>query len=169
MADIDGILLKLKDIYQVDSGLGPDIPLPLQAQQYAHRASEYIGAASVLEAHGPSHWLATAQLTGQAVELSLKACLASASIAPPRGRDGHDLVNLCKKVQEAGFALSDPDFAAVVHLHHQYFRDLATGTKFKSRYPSGRNERLGGAMPTNSTFSAFVRNLLGQAAQKWTR
>jgi HEPN domain-containing protein len=103
------------------------------------------------------------QLTGQAVELALKGCLAASAVVPPIG---HDLVNLVRQVQSHGFELDSSMCAAIVHLQHFYFQDLATGTKFKTRYPSAQFERLGGAVPSNSTFGHIVTVLSNQAEKR---
>jgi hypothetical protein len=43
---------------------------------------------------------------------------------------------------------------------------LATGTKYKTRYPANRDERLGGAVPNNSIFTSIVDALLIQAKER---
>jgi hypothetical protein len=135
----------------------------LQAGELAHFAREYISAASILDRDWPEHVLPTLQLTGHAVELSLKACLASAGSVPPVE---HDLVALYREAEKLGFALDESQMAAIVHLRHFYFKDLATGTKHKARYPTPRIEELGGAMPRNSTFTSVVNALLDQASPR---
>ena len=83
-------------------------------------------------------------MTGQAVESALKACLTSAQTEPPKH---HNLVQLYDLASKHGFTLGDPDLAAIVHLRHFYFRDVATGTRYKTRYPTEQMEQLGGAVP----------------------
>ena len=97
------------------------------------------------------------------MECSLKACLAAADTEPP---NKHDLVELCRLAAKEDFQLDDRNVAMIVHLHHFYYQDLASGTKFKARYPTKASERLGGAVPTNSTFVSIIRSLIEQAAQK---
>ena len=78
MANIEEIVEKIERLYERTQHATVDVPLVLQARELAHFAKHYISAASVLERESPEHWLPILQLTGQAVELSLKACLASA-------------------------------------------------------------------------------------------
>ena len=102
------------------------------------------------------------QLTGHAVELSLKAFLASRGIEPPHG---HDLLALYKQVEGENCKLEKPTIAALVHLCHHYFRDLSTGTTFKMRYPTKTDERVGGAVPENAVYTSLVESILLLASQ----
>jgi len=163
MANIEEIVEKIERLYERTKHATVDVPLVLQARELAHFAKDYISAASVLERESPEHWLPILRLTGQAVELSLKACLASAGTVPPFQ---HDLVELYRAAERLGFALDAPWLAAIVHLQHFYFKDLATGTRYKARYPTSQDERLGGAVPPNSTFTSVVNALLDQASQR---
>ena len=163
MADIDKIVLRIETLYKQNAPTQVDVPLALQARASGYFAKDYIAAASILDHDGPQHWLPLLQLTGHAVELSLKSCLASAGSAPPHG---HDLVALYRTAQKLGFELDDSDFAALVHLHHFYFQDLSTQTKFKVRYPAKQSEFLGGSVPSNSTFASIVDKPLHQSEQK---
>jgi hypothetical protein len=165
MTDVEGILKKIQDLYRIPGAAPVDVPLGLHAREFGYLARSYIAAASVVDSHAPQHWLPILQLTGQAVELSLKSCLASAGSVPP---SGHDLIDLYRQSAALGFALDAPMFAAIVHLQHFYFMDLATGTRFKARYPTKRRERLGGAVPSNAVFSSIVDALLDQARQRET-
>lgn len=163
MTDVDAILKKIEELYNNSSATTIDVPLALQAKNFGYLARSYIAAASIVDGHAPQHWLPILQLTGQAVELSLKACLASAGSVPPAG---HDLIDLYRRSAALGFQLDAPMFAAIVHLQHFYFRDLATGTKFKARYPTRKSEPVGGAVPSNAVFSSIVDALLHQAKQR---
>jgi HEPN domain-containing protein len=134
MDKIEEILKKIEKLYErTKHETVADVPLVLLAGELAAFARDYISAASILERESPEHWLPILQLTGHAVELSLKACLASAGTVPPVG---HDLVELYRGAEARGFALNEPQFAAIVHLRHFYFEDLATGTRYKARYPT---------------------------------
>ena len=163
MINTEEIQKKLEKLYERKGPATVDIPLELQAKELGSFARDYIAAASILEREASQHWLPLMQLTGHAVELSLKACLASANSAPPIG---HDLIKLYRKVEKLGFKLDGPKFAAIVHLQHFYFEDLSTRTKYKARYPTKQNESLGGSVPSNSTFTSIVDSLLDQAEQR---
>jgi HEPN domain len=163
MTNIDQLHRDIKRLYEGAEEPSIEIPLALQAYLLAHVAAEYIGAASILEKESPRFWLQTLQLTGHAMECSLKACLAAANVQPP---NKHDLVELCKLAGAKGFTLDDPNLAMIVHLNHLYYQDLATGTKFKTRYPAKAVEQLGGAVPSHSTFVAIIRGIVEQARQR---
>lgn len=165
MVDTEQIKSAIERLYLNTNEPKVDVPLELQAIELAHFARDYIAAASVVAEQTPALWLPRLQLTGHAVELSLKACLASAKSIPP---SEHDLIKLYQKVEECGFQLTSRDVAAIVHLRHFYFQDLATETKYKTRYPSKKFERLGGSVPSHSTFDTIVNSLLEQAKTRDT-
>ena len=163
MTDIERIRRKIERLYEGFEEPKVNVPLALQVRQWISFAKEYIGAASILEKEAPQYWLPVLQMTGQAVESSLKACLAAANTDPP---NHHDLIQLYTRAAELGFELDDSDLAAIVHLRHFYFHDLSTNTKFKTRYPTKQDERLGGTVPSNSTFVSIVHSLIEQAADR---
>jgi hypothetical protein len=162
MIDAEKIKDAIEKLYTPTNGPNVDIPLALRAMQLAEFAKEYIAAASIVEREAPQYWLPRLQLTGHAIELALKACIASANSDPPVE---HDLIELYRQAEKLGFELDEAGFAAIVHLRHFYYQDLATGTKHKARYPTKQDERLGGAVPSNSTFISVVNSLVEQAAQ----
>ena len=164
MSDIEEIRRKIEKIYRAFKEPKMDVPLPERALEWTRFAKTYIGAASIL-AREPHllYILPVLQLTGQAVESALKACLAAANREPP---NEHDLIHLYKLAAERGFQLDDFALAMIVHLNHYYFRDLATNTKFKSRFPTKQDERMGGALPRHSTCVSIVHSLIEQAAHR---
>lgn len=163
MTDIEQIQRKIEKIYQA-IGVQPvvNVPPTVQAMEWASRAKTYIAAASIVDKEAPQHWLPVLQMTGHAMECSLKACLVAANIEPPHE---HDLIKLYRLAAKHGFQLGGPDFAALVHLRHFYSRDLATNTPNKARYPAS-GERLGGSVPSNATFVSIINSLIEQAEQK---
>jgi len=139
------------------------IPATLQVEEWISFAREYIAAATLIAEKSPHLMLPRLQMTGQATESSLKACLVAARVESP---NHHDLVRLYELTEEHGFHLDQFSMAALVHLGHFYFKDVATGTKFKIRYPTEKTERLGGAMPENSKFVCIIQNLCEQAIKR---
>lgn len=99
-------------------------------------------------------------LRGLAVELALKAYLIAAGIKPAFT---HDLVILTDAAIAAGLTLpSDNSLAAIVHLSHAYFEDLATGIRYVCRYG-------GGQVTVDMSFglvNAIVESIVGQARAK---
>jgi HEPN domain-containing protein len=162
MLDTDDIQERIEALYAGSEGPAVEVPLGLQAVEFVYFARDYIDAAGLLEAT-PQYWLPRVQLTGQAVELALKGCLASANVAPP---NDHDLAKLYREIEREGFSLEAPMFAAIVHLQHFYFEDLATKTKYKSRYPTRQTERLGGAVPRHAMFVSIVESLAQQVTTR---
>ena len=164
MTDIEQIQRQIEKIYQaIKVRLVGNVPPTLQVRQWTWFAKAYIDSASIVGKEAPQHWLPVLQMTGQAVESSLKACLVAANTEPP---NKHNLVNLYRLAAELGFQLADSDIAAIVHLQHFYFQDLATGTRYKARYPTNISEPLGGAVPSNATFVSMIHTLIEQAEQK---
>ena len=165
MIDTEDILKRIGALYEHLGAGSVDVPLALQAVELASFARDYMAAARIIEREGPQYWLPVLQTTGHAVELALKACLASAGTAP---QSTHDLIELYRHAERLGFELDAPAFATIVHLRHFYFQDLATGTRHKARYPARRDEPLGGAVPNSSTFTEIVESLLAQASRRST-
>jgi len=164
VTDIEQIQRQIEKLYKsIKKPPAVDIPPTLQVRQWVWFAEEYIAAASIIENEARQHWLPVLQMTGHAIESSLKACLVAAGTRPPFR---HDLVELYRLAAELGFQLDDSDIAALVHLQHFYFRDLATNTLYKARYPTELSERLGGSVPSNETFVSITHSLIEQAKQK---
>lgn len=155
--DIQGEIQKL---YKRVREPAYELPLPLRVTQLVSFAKEYSAAATLIAEKAPQLILPRLQMTGQSVELALKACLAARGTEPPFD---HDLVKLCDLASNCGFPLSDFELAAIVHLAHFYHRDLETGTRSKLRYPTKRTEKLGGAIPDNSAFANLIHSLCQQA------
>jgi len=168
VSKIREIQQKLKRLYETgDKLVSGDKPPRGRAQrivatpsQWVSYAREYALAAEVVWEHGRLFrpWL---QLTGHSVECALKACLSAATQKRPWG---HDLVDLCDLASKEGFELTDFEMA-VAHLGHFYSEDLGTRTRFKSRYPTEKIERDGGAIPDNSVFQRLVESLCEQAEE----
>lgn len=135
-------------------------PLAIQAKEWWYFARDYSRAAQVIYEKSPYLWLPRLMLTGHSIELALKACLLELGIQPPRE---HSLVNLYCLLSDREFELSELEQACIVHLEHFYNMDLATETKYKSRYPATRSEHLGGAVPDHPVFENIIESLFGQA------
>ena len=143
-----------------------DFPPKQQVIGWTSSAKGYMAAASIARKEAPQHWLPVLQMTGQAIESSLKACLAAAGTTPPWE---HDLVKLYRLVERLGFQLDDSDKAALVHLNHFYFHNLATDTPpptFNTRYPTNTNEPVGGSVQSHETFASIIGSLIEQAEKR---
>jgi HEPN domain-containing protein len=154
---------QLTEIYAAQGQAGADIPCPVKSQLFRSFAGRYSTAAKLVSESTPELWLVSLQLAGQSVELALKACISAASIQPPKH---HQLVELYCLAADQGFGITEREQALVVHLEHFYSRDLATETRFKTRYPTDRDEALGGAVPDSSDFCRIVESLCKQAENR---
>jgi len=162
VADIEQIQGKIKKLYKAGEVLPVvDFSPKQQVMEWALFAKGYIEAASIVEKEAPQHWLQVLQLTGQAIESSLKACLVAASAPIPRS---HDLVKLYKLAAELGFRLDDSGKAALAHLNHFYFKSLATDTPLSTRYPT--DTPVWGSVPRNATFVSINHLLIEQAEKR---
>jgi HEPN domain-containing protein len=162
--DIDEIESTISNIYQsTNSDQNQEIPLVLQARRFVIYSRDYLAAAQVINDARPQCILPMLQLVGHAVELSMKACIAISNVKPPHG---HDLVDLSRQCVKLGFRLNRNEIAAIVHLKHHFFQDLATGTKFKMRYPTTYNEQVGGVVPRIETFLSITESLKEQVESR---
>jgi len=163
MSEIKRIQQQIAALYRSREEEQVSVPLSLQAPQWGHFAKDYIAAASIIDEKATNLWLPRLQVTGHALESALKASLAATGVLPP---STHDLVHLYELAGEKGFRLSESDQAMIVHLSHFYFEDVATGTRYKARFPTSTTEHLGGSVPLHATFQAIVTSLLEQARHR---
>lgn len=154
------IQARIAQMYAFRNQPYPQLPLFLRATEWVLFASEYAEASATVSKEAPLLWIQALQLSGQGVELALKACLGASNIEPPVE---HDLVKLYCQVHQTGITASEFHQACIVHLSHFYHRDLGTGTKYKLRYPATRAESLGGAVPENEHFVSLIEDLCKQA------
>jgi hypothetical protein len=154
---------QLKDVYAAHGPRGIDLPQPIRSQLYRSFACSYSAASKLVSESTPGLWLVSLQLAGQGVELALKACISVAGAQPPKH---HQLVDLYCLEADHGFEISEREQALVAHLDHFYSRDLATETRFKARYPTDREEALGGTVPDNGDLCRVVESLVKQAENR---
>ncbi len=163
MGKIEEAQSKIKKLYELINEPSIRVPKEMQALHWVYIAVEFLIAASILDKKGPHFTNPKLQLTGHAIECSMKACIASVGTKPP---NKHDLVQLYKVIDKHGFHLDDRLQTMIVHLNHHYYQDLGTGSKFKLRYPTETSERSGGAIPNHSDMIAISNTLLEQAASR---
>jgi hypothetical protein len=107
---------------------------------WLHFAQTYCAAAVALEEIADAHMLPRIQLYGHSVECAFKAFLVAKEQVLPRGTAGHDLVNLAAIAEKQGCYVTELQAVAVVQLSSLYFRDIASETLYKARYPSKHSE-----------------------------
>jgi len=163
MSKIDEAQDKIKKLYENINEPPFQIPKEMQALHWAYIAIEFLIAASILDKKEPHFTNPKLQLTGHAIECSMKACIASVGVNPP---NEHDLVELYKVIDKHGFHLEERLQTMIVHLNHHYYKDLGTESKFKLRYPTENSEHSGGAIPKFSDMLDISNSLLEQAANR---
>lgn len=145
----------------VDFALSHDkLPGPMRVREWVFFAQEYMTAASCLEEHLRDRWLAQLQVSGHSVECALKAFHLAAGVAPPTT---HDLVALCESAETKGCHVTEMQAIAVFQLSLHFYRDLATGAKYKARYPTVKAESSRAPVPEQHTLQAFVGSVCQQA------
>jgi HEPN domain-containing protein len=161
------IQAKLKQAHASNDRPVKDVPPEIQSLSLVTYAQDYLRAADRVANPELTTALPLLQLTGQSVELALKACLAAAGQEPPRK---HDLVSLYILAESLGFSLKDEmHLAALAHLNHWFSADLITETRFKSRYPPPGTEGIGGSIPPHAVYREIISSLCEQVRLKHPR
>jgi HEPN domain-containing protein len=162
-------MTKIQEIARRLSGLLMDLPnhcgeLPrsFQVRGWIYFAEEFIVAASCLYSQDHLRIHARLQTTGQAIECAFKAYILAAGADVP---NVHDLVELCDRAEQLGFRVTELQALAVFQLSLHFFRDLSTGTKFKSRYPTKNAESSRAPIPDHHALLPLVKALQEQALQ----
>ena len=123
-------------------------------------AKEYLSASEALIERDPPPFQPWIQVSGHAVECSVKSFLCASGQPVP---EKHDLIGLLDLAQHCGLIIDDKDTMMLVHLNHQYSRDLHTSTRYKARYPSDRWELIGGTIPQQDFLLRIINDICGQA------
>lgn len=161
MSRIERIFQEVSSLYE--SGLQVEtvnLPKIMEVPFWIVMSRDYLKVASLLCEDLHSYFLPYAQNVGLSLELALKAFILSCEQNIPFT---HDLINLCKKCEEYGFGFEDRDIAAISHLHHFYFKNLITATKFNSRYPGSS----GGSIGNYSDYESIINHILMEAQKKF--
>jgi len=138
----------------------------LMTLAYVHYAESYISAAGVVDGNPNESFLPLMQLTGQAIECAMKACISATGGKPPKGSEGHNLVSLGDCILGLGFEATEQQKAFVIHVNHLYASDLYTGGSYKARYPTTNIEGLGGSIPPHDVLRQLVESLCRQAKRR---
>lgn len=137
-----------------------DVPPTVLAKSLHRMAQDYLRAARVISNSDALLYDPLLQLTGHAMELILKACIASVGQSPP---PTHDLVRLAEHVESLGFRFPEPtQVAMLVHLNHSYFRHSQNGGKYSARYPVYVDNYGGTVVPEHAVFEQLFDGLSAQ-------
>jgi hypothetical protein len=121
-----------------------DSPAPLLEKKKSQRhqirdwiafAKQYSKAAASLDELTDPLELPRGQLFGHAIECALKAFFTAKGKTIPKGSKGHNLVAMAIEAEEFGCRVTELQANAIVQLSSEYFQDIATESKFKTRYP----------------------------------
>jgi hypothetical protein len=157
---------KLSALHPNDESSDQVTPPYLRTLEYIHYAESYILAAGNVADNFRISFLPLMQLTGHAIECAMKACISATGRKPPTGPEGHSLVGLGDCILSLGFEVTEQHKAFVVHINHLYASDLASGSRYKARYPSQKLERLGGSIPPHDAIRQLVKSLCRQAVTR---
>ncbi len=163
MATAASLEARLKASYASLPGPTRQVPRYLQVLQWTYFAEQYLAAAehlSTLTVPLLDPWF---QLVGHALECSLKAYLAA--VGTKFGKE-HDLVRLTDLARNSGLNIHEHDIAMLLHVNHAYSRDLRSGSRFKSRYPTEEMEHRGGSVPSQERLASIVSHTCSQASNE---
>ena len=126
-------------------------------------SKSFLSAAEVIEREAKHLFVQRLHLSAQSIELALKAAILSCNVEP---KETHDLVKLASKLELLGFSMKQIEISSIVLLNHYFYQDLSTATKFKTRYPTEKQENLGGPVPDFQTIKELFNSLVAQADLK---
>ncbi|MDY6894851.1 MAG: HEPN domain-containing protein [Thermotogota bacterium] len=161
MTKIDKTKSQLEKLFRRKDGQeSTELPKELRILSLIIYAGNYKKAAEIIENESPDLFIQSLHLWGQSIELGLKAFILSKNNEP---KEVHDLVKLTRKAEELGLSLTQLEISSVVLLNHYFFEDLATQTKYKTRYPTKSEEHLGGPVPPNEALEGIFNSLISQS------
>lgn len=141
-----------------------DVPSFLHAKEWIGFATMYAEAARALSGGAAQTFVLPAlQLAGHSVECALKACIISAQGSY---KNTHDLASLTDCALDLGYVMHEPSVVQIVHLNQNYFVSMASGTKYKARYPIERFEARREPVVSTALIYNIVKDLCAQADRR---
>lgn len=137
-----------------------ELPNELRVVSLFLYSKQFLSAAEIIDREAPNLFLQYLHLWGQAIELALKGYILSCNQEP---KEIHDLVKLTIKAESLGLVLEQIENSSVVLLNHYFFEDLASKTKFKTRYPTRSDESVGGPIPEKNVLLGLFNSLVLQS------
>ena len=135
---------------------GPSVSQYERVRHWSNFARDYLAASEHLRTRDVPLFQPWIQVSGHAAECSIKSFLCAVGQVVPIQ---HDLVKLLDSALSAGLSVEEKDIAKLVHLNHQYSRDLQTRTRHKARYPTDAWEMIGGTIPDQAFLKRIARFL----------
>jgi HEPN domain-containing protein len=140
---------------------GPPVSRYERVRHWSYFARDYLAASEHLRSRDLPLFQPWIHLSGHAVECAIKSFLCAVGQVVPIQ---HDIVKLLDSALSVGLSVEERDIAMLVHLNHQYSRDLRTRTRYKARYPTDQWEMIGGTIPDQALIKRIVHDFCGQAA-----
>jgi hypothetical protein len=133
-------------------------------RDWIYFAQRYCAAAGALDDPVDTHILPRIQLYGHAIECAFKAYLLSRGQKPPRGKAGHDLVNLAALAEDLGCHVAELQAVAVVQVSSSYDQDMVTSSLYKSRYPTEKAESRCNSVGDFEDIHELVNSICSQSS-----
>ena len=163
MATSASLEAQLKTLYASLPGPTRRVPRYMQVLQWIHYAEQYRSAAEHLSTRTVPLFDPWFQLVGHSLECCIKAYLVAVGI---KVVNEHDLVRLADLARSSSLDIHDHDIAMLVHVNHVYSRDLRSGTRFKSRYPTEKMEHTGSSVPSQERLTSIVSHVCARASSE---
>jgi len=145
----------------IDFSPGKPIPIFEKVQHWSHLAKQYLLASDYLRTRDVLLLQPWFQVTGHAIECSVKAFICAVGSKVPTH---HDLIKLLDIAVASGLVADKDDVVRVISINHIYYRDLQIKTRYKARFPSDRWEPIAGSIPEQRVLSRIVNEFCTQAA-----
>lgn len=141
-----------------------DFPSDFMMHELWWLSTSYLKAAKVVCAQEGIGWQPFVQLTGHATECALKVFLMTCGAQPPRGAEGHNLIELLHSAEEQGLRLNDIECRAVIALSRLYAVEPFAGQRYLSRYPAGHWLESDLPVPSLDAIEQVVKTISRQSA-----
>jgi hypothetical protein len=163
---------QVRKVYERISPILKSIPAPLAEKKRSQRhqirdwiafAKQYGKAAALLDELPDPLELPRGQLFGHAIECALKAFFTAKGKPTPKGSKGHNLVAMAIEAEEFGCRITELQAIAIVQLSSEYFQDIATESKFKTRYPLNHPETRASIVGSFDELRGVVESICTQS------
>lgn len=145
----------------IDFSPGNPVPRFEKVRHWSHFAKQYLLASEYLRTRDVPLLLPWFQVTGHAIECSVKAFICAVEEHVPKS---HDLVKLLDTALASGLLACRDDVVHVIEINHIYSRDLQSQTSYKARFPTDRWEPISGSILEQQILARIVNDFCKQAA-----
>ena len=145
----------------IDFSPGKPVPIFEKVRHWSYLAEQYLLASDYLRTRDVPLLQPWFQVTGHAIECSVKAFICAVGKHAPKK---HNLIKLLDIAVASGLVADKGDVVHVISINHIYCRDLQSETRYKARFPSDRWEPIAGSIPEQRVLSRIVNEFCTQAA-----